>query len=34
MKKGNVVLLLFILAMAIGWGIVYWLFFAENVISG
>lgn len=34
MKKGNLVLLLFILVMAIAWGIVYWVFFAENVISG
>ena len=34
MRKSNVILLLFILAMAIGWGIVYWLFFAENVVGG
>jgi len=34
MRKGNVVLLLFILAMAVAWGIVYWIFFAENVITG
>lgn len=34
MKKANVLLLLFILAMAIAWGIIYWTFFAENVIGG
>ncbi len=34
MKKGNLVLLLFILAMAIAWGFVYWVFFAENVAGG
>ncbi len=34
MKKANIMLLLFILAMAIAWGIVYWIFFAENVING
>lgn len=34
MKKANIMLLLFILAMAVAWGIVYWVFFAENVING
>ncbi len=34
MKKGNIVLLLFMFAMAIAWGVIYWAFFAENVIGG
>ena len=34
MKKGNLVLLLFMFVMAIAWGVVYWVFFAENVIGG
>jgi hypothetical protein len=34
MRKANILLLIFLLVAAIGWGIVYWLFFAEKVITG
>lgn len=33
MKKENILLFIFILVMAIGWGLVYWIFFADNVIG-
>ncbi len=31
MKKNNIILLLLLLLMAIGWGVVYWIFFADQV---
>lgn len=34
MKKNNIILLLLLLLMAIGWGIVYWIFFADQVSLG
>ena len=34
MKKGNLILLVILLVMAIAWGLVYWLFLAENVVAG
>lgn len=32
MNRVNVTLLIILLLMAIGWGVVYWLFFAKNVM--
>lgn len=32
MNRVNVTLLIILLLMAIGWGVVYWLFLAENVM--
>lgn len=34
MNKGNLILLAMLLVLAVAWGVVYWLFFAENVVSG
>jgi hypothetical protein len=34
MRKTNIILFILILGMAIGWGIIYWIFFADNVIGG
>ncbi|CEG22563.1 hypothetical protein BN1080_01492 [Planococcus massiliensis] len=34
MRKTNILLMILLLAMAIGWGVIYWLFFAEGVING
>ncbi|MCP2036397.1 flagellar basal body-associated protein FliL [Planomicrobium sp. HSC-17F08] len=34
MRKTNIILLILLLVMAIGWGIVYWFFFADTVING
>ncbi|ETP69664.1 hypothetical protein G159_00105 [Planococcus glaciei CHR43] len=34
MRKTNIILLILLLVMALGWGIVYWLFFADTVING
>ena len=31
MRKNNIILLLLLLLMAVGWGIVYWIFFADQV---
>lgn len=31
MRRNNVILLLMLLLMAIGWGVVYWLVFADQV---
>ena len=31
MKKNNMILLILLLVMAIGWGLVYWFFFADQV---
>jgi len=33
MRKQNIRLFLFVLFMAFSWGIVYWLFFAQNVME-
>lgn len=34
MNRANVLLLIFLLVVAIGWGILYWVFFADNVLGG
>lgn len=34
MKKGNLILLVMLLVLAIAWGLVYWLFLAKNVVTG
>jgi hypothetical protein len=34
MKKANILLLIFFLVAAIGWGVIYWFFFADNVLGG
>lgn len=31
MRKSNIVLLIMLLLMAIGWGLAYWFFFADQV---
>lgn len=33
MNRVNITLLVVLLLLALGWGIVYWLFFAEKVIQ-
>lgn len=32
MNRVNITLLIILLLLAIGWGVIYWLFFAENVV--
>jgi hypothetical protein len=32
MNRVNITLLILLLLLAMGWGIIYWLFFAENVV--
>lgn len=34
MRKQNIMLFLFVLLMAVAWGIAYWLFFADKVTGG
>lgn len=34
MKRNNIMLLLILLMMAVVWGMVYWLFFADQVGMG
>lgn len=33
MNRVNITLLVILLLLAIGWGVVYWFFFADNVIQ-
>lgn len=33
MNRVNIALLVILLLLAIGWGVIYWLFFAENIIQ-
>jgi hypothetical protein len=34
MNRANLLLLIFFIVAAIGWGILYWVFFADDVIGG
>lgn len=34
MRKANILLLILLLVMAMAWGVIYWVFFADNVVGG
>lgn len=34
MKKNNIILLILLLLISLGWGVIYWLFFADQVGMG